>query len=845
MIYTSGSTGTPKGVGVSHDGLRHLIAAQAETLGVSPASRVLQFASFGFDAATFEVVQALTRGAAVYLVASGAAVGAPLAAQLLRQGLTHATLPPVVVGALPVDAALPALTSLVVAGEALRAEVVAPWLADRQVVNAYGPTETTVWATWHVCEAGAGEPPIGRPIPHMRAAVLDAALQPVPVGVVGELYLAGPGVARGYLGQPGLTAARFVADPWGAPGTRMYRSGDLVRWRADGTLAFVGRADFQVKVRGVRIELGEIEATLAQHPAVRDAVVVARPEAGEPRLIAYYRPTAAAPAGDAAALRTHLQHHLPAYMVPAAYVAVAHWPLTVSGKLDRRALPAPDGAALAAAPYVAPVGEIERAIAAVWATVLSVDRVGRHDDFFALGGHSLSAVRVLARLRRELGVDVAIGELFMRPRLIDFADAVARVQRSLLPELTAQPRSARIPLSFAQQRLWVLAQMGVSSPYHITWAVQLHGPLDHSALRRALDLLATRHETLRTTFAVIDGGPVQRIAPATASRFALDELDLRHASEAEAIDALRANAQQSFDLEQGPLIRGALVAVGADQRLLAITMHHIVSDGWSIDVLRRELRVLYEACLTGTGEALPPLPVQYADYALWQRACFTGEHLAPHVAYWEATLAGAPALLTLPTDRARPAQQDYRGAVIGFDLDEALTAGLMALSRRHGTTLYMTVLAAWAALLAQLAGQEDVVIGTPVANRGDVAVEGLIGFFVNTLPVRVTVSNSLTVAELLAQVTAQVLAAQAHQDLPFEQIVERIRPARSTVHSPLFQVLFNWQLPVSAQAFALGGATASPAPWMPQGLAKFDLTLALQPAGGSHRRRRRICDRAV
>ena len=483
-------------------------------------------------------------------------------------------------------------------------------------------------------------------------------------------------------------------------------------------------------------------------------------------------------------------------MVPAAFVRVDAWPLTPNGKLDRRALPAPEDDAFARRGYEAPVGEIEEALAEIWADVLRVERVGRWDDFFELGGHSLLAVRVISRVRQVLEVEVALGELFTRPVLGDFARELETAARSELPPIEPAAREGRLPLSFAQQRLWFLEQLGnLGSTYHIRAPLRLRGALDRAALGRALDGIVARHEALRTTFTQVDGVPEQRIAPAAACRIVLVEHDLggRPDADAELGRLMAGEAGAPFDLERGPLIRGALIRLAEDDHVLLLTMHHIVSDGWSMGVLFDELSALYAAHARGTEAALPALPLQYADYAAWQRRWVEGDVLRAQADYWAQTLAGAPELLELPTDHPRPAQVDHAGELLVVELDEALTAGLKALSRRHGTTLFITLLAGWAAVLSRLSGRDDVVVGTPVANRGRREIEGLIGFFVNTLALRVELSGAPTVAELLGRVKERSLGAQHHQDIPFEQVVERVDPVRSLSHTPLFQAMFTWQ----------------------------------------------------
>ncbi|HEX6037441.1 amino acid adenylation domain-containing protein, partial [Longimicrobium sp.] len=529
---------------------------------------------------------------------------------------------------------------------------------------------------------------------------------------------------------------------------------------------------------------------------------------------------------DVEGLRAHLGERLPGYMVPSAYVRLEQLPLGRTGKLDRKALPAPEGDAFARHGYEAPVGETEEALAEIWAEVLGIERVGRWDHFFELGGHSLLAVRVISRVRQVLGVEMALGEVFSRPVLGDFARGVAMAGRAELPPIGRAPREGSLPLSFAQQRLWFLEQLGdLGSTYHVRVRRRLPGALDRDALVRALDRIVARHEALRTTFAEVNGVPEQRIAPADAG-FALVEHDLagRTDADAELRRLLAQEAAAPFDLERGPLIRGRLVRRAPDDHLLLVTMHHIVGDGWSSDVLTRELDALYGAFRRGAPDPLPALEVQYADYAVWQRRWVAGEVLQAQADYWTRTLAGAPALLELPTDHPRPAHFDPAGAQFGVQLDGTLTAGLRALARRHGTTPYMVVLAGWAVVLGRLSRQDDLVIGTPVANRGRREIEGLIGFFVNTLALRMDLSGAPTVAALLARVKERTLEAQQHQDIPFEQVVERVDPERSLSHTPLFQVLFAWQN-AAGEAERSGGAPFPPGSTA-RATAKFDLSLS-------------------
>ncbi|HET7463026.1 MAG TPA: amino acid adenylation domain-containing protein, partial [Longimicrobium sp.] len=829
LIYTSGSTGQPKGVLVPHRGLCNFIHGDFPGFGVGPGDRVLQFSSFSFDACAFETFRTLTRGASLHLAGRGKVLsGDTLSQTAARHGITHAVLPPAVLDAMPAGEALPSIRTMVVAGDAVREPLVRRWAPDRWLINAYGPTEATVCASLGRCLADEpGDPTIGRPIWNARIYILDAAGEPVPTGVAGELFIGGAGVARGYLNRPELTAERFVADPFGGePGARMYRTGDRVRWLADGRLDFVGRVDHQVKLRGYRVELGEIEARLTDHPAVREAVVLVREDTpGDRRLVAY---VVADEAAGAEVLRAYLGETLPEYMVPAAYLRLDELPLTPNGKLDRKALPAPEGDAWARRAYEAPVGETEEMLAQVWSEVLGVERVGRHDDFFELGGHSLLAVQVIS----QLAVDIDLGELFTKPVLADFARELEKVGRAELPPIEPAPREGRAPLSFAQQRLWFLEQLGgLGSTYHVPVRLRLRGALDRGALLRALDGMVARHETLRTTFPTVDGVPEQRIAPAGESRFPLEEDDLGGEGEG-ALERLMARETGArFDLERGPLIRGRLVRVAADDHVLLVTMHHIVSDGWSMGVFTRELSALYAAYREGREAGLPELPVQYADFALWQRRWVEGEVLREQADYWRHTLAGAPELLELPADRPRPARMDHAGAQLGVVLDEALTAGLKALGRRHGTTLFMTLLAGWATVLGRLSGQDDVVVGTPTAGRGRREIDELIGFFINTLALRVDFSGAPTVGELLARVKQRALDGQHHQDIPFEQVVELVDPARSMAHAPVFQVMFTWQNAPRGGLSLPGLAVESVRARSTQVHAKFDLSLSLQEAG--------------
>ncbi|WP_208453628.1 non-ribosomal peptide synthetase [Burkholderia gladioli] len=835
VIYTSGSTGKPKGVMVEHRGTLNLAQLQRQNFAILPSSRILQFASCAFDASVWEVVMALGCGATLYLPFTALLKDrAALLRYLAQHRITHATLPPAL---LQGDSAVldPELAlTLILAGEAPGPGLFQALAGHHVVFNAYGPTESTVCATLWRCPPGfTGETiPIGKPIANTRIYLLDAHGQPVPLGAVGELHIGGDGLARGYLNRPELTAERFLDDPFDPrPGARMYRSGDLARYLPDGNIVFLGRNDHQVKIRGFRIELGEIEARLAAHPAVREAVVLALGEGADKRLVAYV--VAEHDEQLIGAIRDHLAAQLPDYMVPTAFVRLDALPLTPNGKLDRRALPAPDQSALFRQAYEAPQGEIESALAEIWATLLDIERVGRHDSFFALGGHSLLAVQLISRIA-ALGVELPLASLFASPTLAGLSSVIADRGHQgaiALPPITPLAREGELALSFSQQRLWFLAQLdGVSATYHMPLALRLQGRLDQAAWQRALDTLLDRHEALRSVFVTVQGQPRVRLLP-VGTALPVTHHDLRGAADArqqlQAISSQEVHA--GFDLEQGPLIRARLIRLSEDEHAFLLTQHHIVSDGWSLDVLLGELQALYHAYLHGRPDPLAPLAIQYPDYAAWQRQWLTGERLQAQVDYWRDTLADAPVLLDLPTDRPRPAQQSFVGAHVPVRFDAELTQALRRLAQTHGVTPYMIVMAAWAAVLARLSGQQDIVIGTPSANRNRQEVEPLIGFFVNTLALRLDLSGAPDAATLLARVRQAALAAQDHQDLPFEQVVEIVNPPRNLGHAPLFQVMFAWQSRQGA-SLDLPGLEATPLP-LAYDAVNFDLELALEESG--------------
>ncbi|QQP97529.1 non-ribosomal peptide synthetase [Lysobacter enzymogenes] len=800
VIYTSGSTGAPKGVMVEHRNLIHLCATETARLGIDADSRIAQFASPGFDASVLELTMALAHGAQLHLAAAAQRASAEAFNRWFEdEGLTHALLPPAFLqgralrfGRRPV---------LILGGEAPGPALVRELAAQATVVNAYGPTEITVCATqWIAPESAAvgdAPVPIGRALAGTRVYLLDADGRPVARGETGEIHIGGGGVARGYLGQPELSAGRFLADPFAAEdGARMYRSGDLARELDDGALLFLGRNDDQIKLRGYRIELGEIQARLDEHPQVRECAVLAREDgAGEPQLLAYYA-GAAAPA----ALRAFLAERLPGYMLPAAYVALPTLPLTGNGKLDRAALPAPADGDRARADYRPAQGADERALAQLWCELLGVGRVGRDDDFFALGGHSLTAARLRVRLRERDGVELPTAALFDHPTLAALAAQIGHLRAHdagapPLPPIEPAPRGATLAVSHAQQRLWFLHQLEPGEVrYNMPLRLELDGELDLAALRRALDAVYARHEALRTVFAAQDGEVRARLLPA-ASGLRLCEHDLRGLDDhaARLRELCEVDARTPFDLAAGPPIRARLIRTGECRHVLMLTQHHIACDGWSLHLLGRELGALYAAARAGEADPLPPLRVQYPDYAAWEQRWLHGERLAPQAEYWRATLAGAPGLLALPTDRPRPPRPAHAAGALPLRVDAARVERLQRLCRDHGCSLFMAVAAAWSLVLARLSGQDEVVIGTPSANRERAEIEPLLGFFVNTLALRVDFADEPDTARLLQRVRAAALGAQAHQDLPFEQVVELAQPERRVDRTPLFQALLAWQ----------------------------------------------------
>ncbi|MFE0605647.1 amino acid adenylation domain-containing protein [Streptomyces sp. NPDC058892] len=836
VIYTSGSTGRPKGVVVRHGGFANLFAFHrdetiAAALRAHPARRFRfgQAASLSFDTA-LEALLWMVAGHELHLLDDDLRRDA--AAIVRHAELTGTDVLDVTPGQAErlveeglLDRCPPAL--LMVGGEALghRLSATLTAAADTIVLNMYGPTECTVDALHHRL-AGDPRPLIGRPLPNLRAHVLDAGLWPVPPGVPGELYLSGAGLARGYLGRPALTAERFVADPC-APGERMYRTGDLARRRPDGSVEYLGRTDHQVKVRGFRIEPGEIETVLAAHPDVLQAAVLPHQDATDAaagtRLVAYV--VTRTPL-DAAVLRAHAAAALPGHMVPAAFVALDTLPLNVNGKLDRSALPAPDFAAAAGGRSARTARE--EILCGLFGDVLGLTGpVSADDDFFALGGHSLLATRLLSRVRAVLGAELGIRDVFEAPTVAGLAQRLDGGTARLA--LTAGERPERLPLSFAQQRLWLIDRMeGPSALYNMPFALRLAGPLDADALGLALGDLVARHEILRTLIAEHDGEPHQIVLPPATGALPVERRDCAPESVDAEVDRA---ARRPFDLAAEPPVRVTLLGVGPEEHVLVVALHHIVGDGWSMGPLLRDLADAYAARRDGSAPGWQPLPVQYADYALWQRELL-GDEDDPdslafrQLAHWRAHLADLPEELTLPVDRPRGARADHRGDRIALPLGAELHRALAGLAREHRVTMFMTFQAALAALLTRLGAGTDVPIGSVVAGRSDEALDDLVGFFVNTLVLRTDTSGDPTFTELLGRVRETGLAAYAHQDVPFERLVEELNPSRSLARHPLFQVAMVLQSNTGGEPELAGLRTeALPAD---TGVAKFDLNVTLE-----------------
>ena len=804
VIYTSGSTGLPKGVGVSHANLSHSTQARMHWYA-RRVKRYLLLSSFAFDSSVAGLFWTLGQGGILHVPEEGAQMDVQaLVNHIEREEITHILCLPFLYLEMLQEAPrkLRSLDTVIVAGESCPPELSRlhdECLPNTELYNEYGPTEATVWSTVYRHQ-GPGERrvvPIGRPIVNTRAYVLDQAMELVPRGVAGELYIAGAGVVRGYLNKPELTAERFLPNPFGLEaGGRLYRSGDQTQLGVDGNLEFLGRNDKQIKLRGFRIELGEIESALRSDERVQDAVVIVLEDQ---RLVGYVLLNSGNHA-DPINLRTRLKEKLPDYMVPVTIMVLPTWPLTANGKVDRRMLPMPERRSENYRPACTPQEEM---LCEIFAEVLAAERVGVDDNFFDLGGHSLMATRLVNRVRATLGLELPLRTLFESPTVAELARSLKTADEFRSAPLEPQPRPARLPLSWAQRRLWFIDQMeGGSTEYNMPDALHLVGELDVRALKQAVNAIVKRHESLRTHFAEEDGEPVQVIVPSMSIDVPVEDLSGLESEEREerVRVAHRWEWDEPFDLSHGPLLRMKLLKLGEHDYILFRSFHHIVSDGWSMSIFNRELMVLYEAILTARENPLEPLPVQYADYCLWQRKWLNEEVVRQETQYWKEQLAGIPEQLGLLEDHPRPERQTFVAGLSRSHLPAESLTGLKKLGRSGNATLFMTLLSAYAVLLQRHSGQHDIVVGTPVANRREAQLEQMIGVFVNSLVMRVQMQGAESFLELLRRVRATALAAYAHQDLPFEKLVEVLSPQRALNRTPIFQVMLLLQnAPIRSQ----------------------------------------------
>ncbi|OLS62232.1 non-ribosomal peptide synthetase [Pseudomonas putida] len=831
VIYTSGSTGKPKGALLPHHNVLRLFQATEDWFGFDDKDVWTLFHSYAFDFSVWEIFGALMHGGRLVVVPREVTRSPEDFNQLLvDEKVTVLNQTPSAFKQLyRVASEALSLRYVVFGGEALEVGSLQPWFErfgdeKPRLINMYGITETTVHVTYRPITkadlAQAEVSPIGAAIPDLSMVVLDSDFNPVATGVCGELHVGHAGLARGYHNRAALTAERFVPNPFAKDGSRLYRTGDLARFREEDVIEYAGRIDHQVKIRGFRIELGEIEARLQEHEGIREVVVLAVDGPAGQQLAAYLIPANPDQADLREALKTHLKANLPDYMVPAHLILLDAFPLTANGKLDRKALPKPDAANLQGA-YVAPVSELEQQLATIWAEVLQVEKVGLTDNFFELGGHSLLATQVVSRIRQQLNLELTLRNLFEAADLAAFAALAGQGEGSRAPAFVHADRSQPLELSYAQQRQWFLWQLEPeSAAYNIPVALRLDGELDIEALESSFAALIARHETLRTTFRQDGERGVQVIHPATAFVLAVESLAAGETLEA----CIAAEVCRPFDLQQGPLLRVKLLHLAENRHVLVLTQHHAVSDGWSMPIMVDELVRLYAGFSQGQDIVLDALPFQYADYALWQRQWMEAGEQARQLAYWTAQLGGEQPVLELPTDRPRPAIQQLAGARRAIALDAQLVERLKAVAREQGVTLFMLLLASFQTLLQRHSGQTDIRVGVPIANRTRAETEKLIGFFVNTQVLKAEFSADGTFSQLLQQVRHTALQAQAHQELPFEQLVEALQPQRSLSHSPLFQVMFNHQAEARSTARQLPGLSVEVLGADSQS-AQFDLTL--------------------
>jgi amino acid adenylation domain-containing protein len=808
VMYTSGSTGKPKGVAITQRAVLRLVK-ETDYVDFGPEEVILQYAPISFDASTFEIWGALLNGGRLAIARRGRRTTRELGEEIREKRVSTLWLATALFQQMVEEEidSLRGVKQLLAGGDVLpeaQVERAVEELRGTRLINGYGPTENTTFTTTYELtgDRNAGKVPIGRPICKTRVYILGKNMEVVPVGVEGEMYTGGEGLAREYYKRGGMTAERFVPDPYSEEGgERLYKTGDVVRYLADGNIEFIGRADSQVKIRGFRIELEEIEAVLNEHDEILKSAVIVKLEAnGDKRIIAYIVPRdEEAPVNRE--LRKHVKERLPDYMLPSVFVVLPDLPITANGKIDRAALPEPEQSRGGMeSDYIPPRTPIEEVVAGIWSELLRVEQIAIHDNFFDLGGHSLLATRVNSWLRDVFEIDLPIGSLFERPTIAGLSEIIEDILKTeegiSAPRISPVSRDSELLLSFAQQRLWFLNQLEPNNSfYNLSFAVRLSGHLDLDAMERSFGEIVRRHETLRTTLPMMNGHPLQLIAPPEPVKLQLMDLStLSEAEQALKLERLSSiEAQKPFDLEQGPLWRILLLRFSPTDHVVLLTMHHIISDGWSMGLLIKEMGVLYEATLKGEQSPLEELPIQYADYAAWQRRWLQGDVLDTQLTYWKTQLEEFPPELRLPSDRPRPKVESYQRKDLKFEISKPVSDRVKSLSRHEGVTLFMTLLAAFKTLLYRYTRQDDILVGTPIANRNRAEIEALIGFFVNTLTIRTDLSGDPTFRELLKRVREVALKAYTHQDLPFERIVEALQPKRDKRLNPLFQILFILQ----------------------------------------------------
>ncbi|MCC5648472.1 amino acid adenylation domain-containing protein [Nostoc sp. XA013] len=804
IIYTSGSTGKPKGAMNTHLGICNRLLWMQQTYQLTASDAVLQKTPFSFDVSVWEFFWTLITGARLVIAKpEGHKDTVYLANVIAEESITTLHFVPSMLQVFleaPRVEKLKSIKRVICSGEALPFALQKRFfdILDAELHNLYGPTEAAIDVTFWKCQKESGKSivPIGRPIANTQIYLLDSQLQPVPIGITGELHIGGVGVARGYLNRSDLTDEKFISNPFSKqPESRLYKTGDLARYLPDGNIEYLGRIDHQVKIRGFRIELGEIETVLSQYASVREAVVLVQQNQS---LVAYivFHKNATHSINE---LRSFLQRHLPEYMIPSAFMLLDSLPLTPNGKIDHRALPAPEQTRpQLKQTFVAPRNPTEEILVEIWAKVLQLEQVGIHDSFFELGGHSLLATQVISQVRKAFGLEIPLRNLFASPTIAELAKHIEKAKPELnsVPSLVPVDRNQELPLSFSQQRLWFLHQLDPeSTAYNGSDLMRIQGILNVAALEESINGIIRRHEVLRTCFTIVEGRPIQKII--SELRIPVPIVDLQHLQliqREQEVQRLEAeNAQQPFDLTQAPLLRLLLLRLSAEEHILLVTMHHIISDAWSAGVFISEVSAIYEAFSNGKPYQLPELPIQYADYTVWQQQWLQGERLDTQLTYWKQQLENAKTILELPTDKPRTQLQTSLGKKYSFTLSPTLSNNLKSLSQQEGATLFMTLLAAFNTLLYHYTKQEDILVGSPIANRNRSELEGLIGFFVNTLVLRTNLSHNPSFKDLLQRVRETALGAYAHQDLPFEKLVAELQLERTLNHSPLFQVWFVLQ----------------------------------------------------